>query len=362
MTTDGGGLQAGPRWRRLCLEYVLACARDGSEGGQDAVSAVFWAEHRLDPHPGSIIRFGDGADHAAPDPVVLPHEAASALARVRLVEPTWTLLRDSLGASVDAAKYWQEPDGRDVLAATAELRPVLARASAVIRSAPDADWWGSVAPLGDQWAAPWGPAGHTGSTGSTAEELERWLAATLADEESAARERPRDPRAMWSGEWWSTPPPALIRTTRSLGSDGPAALWWVEDSLGRDEAAATPVDAHPARVVEIDGPEDWADLCRRHPLDVTASRRHDWYRVTGREGRWVIPDWTAVAAEADGVHLTVRGYLSAATRLIDVDGDAASVLAGWNPDETYWFRGIAARPADAQRWRRGADGEWGPAS
>jgi hypothetical protein len=150
--------------------------------------------------------------------------------------------------------------------------------------------------------------------------------------------------------WWSMPPPALVRTTRSLGADGPAGLWWVEDSMGRDEAVATPVDAYPARVVELDGPDDWADLCRRHPLDVSASRRHDWYRVTGRDGRWVVPDWTAVAAEADAVHLTVRGYLSAATRLIDVGDGMASVLAGWNPDETYWFRGMAARPADARRW------------
>lgn len=42
------------------------------------------------------------------------------------------------------------------------------------------------------------------------------------------------------------------------------------------------------------------------------------------------------------MHLTVAGYLNAATRSIPVPGadgqDAASVIAGWGPDVTYWLR------------------------
>ena len=140
----------------------------------------------------------------------------------------------------------------------------------------------------------------------------------------------------------------IVRTTRALGANGPARLWFEEDSFRDDAAVAVPVDGHPARVIEITGPDDWAALCRQHPLDVSAARRHDWYRVTGRVGSWVIPDWRSVAAEADAVHLTVLGYLTAATRPIDVDGERATVLAGWNPDETFWFRGTLARPADEQ--------------
>ncbi len=65
------------------------------------------------------------------------------------------------------------------------------------------------------------------------------------------------------------------------------------------------------------GAADWAHLCRTYPLDVTNSRRHDWYRVTGRGGRWLLPDWSRVADDWDAVHLSGWGYLTAATREID---------------------------------------------
>lgn len=84
-----------------------------------------------------------------------------------------------------------------------------------------------------------------------------------------------------------------------------------------------------------DVPDDWAQLCRRFPLEITAQKRHDWYRTTGRDGRWVLPDWDAVAEVYGGVHLAVAGYLAAAGTAIDVDGDAGSVIAGWAPDETF---------------------------
>lgn len=48
------------------------------------------------------------------------------------------------------------------------------------------------------------------------------------------------------------------------------------------------------------------------PLEVTAARRHDWFRVTGRDGRWVIPDWERVAQEWDATQPTVLGHLNAA--------------------------------------------------
>lgn len=94
------------------------------------------------------------------------------------------------------------------------------------------------------------------------------------------------------------------------------------------------------RVFEISGPQDWIALCRRFPLDVSASRRSDWEDTTGRTGEWVIPDWQAVAGEWDGVHLGVWGYLTTAGRALDVGQGRASVLAGWDPDRTWWFRGV----------------------
>jgi hypothetical protein len=142
-----------------------------------------------------------------------------------------------------------------------------------------------------------------------------------------------------------------------LGAHGPAGLRLIEDSLGWDRATVHPVAVPDgSRILELDGPEAWSELCRRYPLDVTASRRHDWYRTTGRgQGVWVQPNWAAVARDADAVHLTVAGYLTTAGRAVPVRDGVASVLAGWDPDATFWLTGLPT-PAgegdapEAQEW------------
>ena len=156
-----------------------------------------------------------------------------------------------------------------------------------------------------------------------------------------------------SGTWWSIPL-GLIRTVGHI----PAGLNLVEDPEGWDKAAVIPVRG-TGRTFEIRTAEDWISLCRAYPLEVTASRRYDWFQTTGREGRWVIPDWEQVAAEWDAVHLTVLGYLSSATRALQVDADTASVIAGWDPDGTLWLTG-AAREDDIprQEWRRTGEDSW----
>lgn len=135
------------------------------------------------------------------------------------------------------------------------------------------------------------------------------------------------------------------------------ALVWQEDSLGLREASIWTVEPTPTpRVWEIDGPEAWVRLVDRYPLDVTNGRRHDWYKTTGRTGTWFIPDWAAVAADWDAVHLSVAGYLTTATRaLVVADGEAATMLAGWNPDQAWWLTGILATKPSADTWRREDD-------
>lgn len=103
----------------------------------------------------------------------------------------------------------------------------------------------------------------------------------------------------------------------------------------------------------------WAG--RRFPLEVTASRRHDRYRTTGVAGRWTIPDWSLAAAEYDAVHLTVAGYLTTAGRALDVTRDAATVLAGWDPDVTNWLTDVGAAPGPSTTWCRHDPGAaWRP--
>ncbi|GAB3269784.1 hypothetical protein [Arthrobacter pigmenti] len=182
--------------------------------------------------------------------------------------------------------------------------------------------------------------------------MKEWGRNERAEELSAARERPADPRTNWSGSWWSIPL-GLIQTVGQI----PAGLDLVEDSLGWEHATVIPVRG-VGRTYEVHSVDDWVWLCRAYPLEVTASRRHDWFRVTGRDGRWVIPDWERVAVEWDAVHLTVMGYLSSATRILQVDADTATVIAGWDPDSTIWLTD-SAREWDGprQEWHRSFNDE-----
>ncbi|WP_344097084.1 hypothetical protein [Microbacterium deminutum] len=137
------------------------------------------------------------------------------------------------------------------------------------------------------------------------------------------------------------------------------ALELVEDSAGWDAATVIPVRG-TGRELEISSRHDWAELCRAYPLAVTASRRHDWFRVTGRDGRWLIPDWPRIAEEWDAVHLTTFAYLCAATTLIAIDAEYATVIGGWAPDSTLWLTDVAREwEGPRQQWVRlsGSD-EW----
>ncbi|EME23062.1 hypothetical protein G419_03918 [Rhodococcus triatomae BKS 15-14] len=130
-------------------------------------------------------------------------------------------------------------------------------------------------------------------------------------------------------------------------------MWFVEDSMGWERAVTRHVTISAgAKVYEIAGPQAWAELCRRFPLEVTAQNGEDWRLTTGRSGRWVIPDWTRVAGDYAGLHLTAAGYLAAAGTVVDVDADTASVIAGWAPDETYWLTDAALVNGEVQTWVR----------
>ena len=356
-------LLAGPRGRRLLLEYALTADRLSNTQSQNSFhTSVFLAAYHLDVDHGSgVVMFGPGAEKARRT-VVTAEEVADLLTRVVLPEMTATAVRQAMELSMDFARYWQEPDGADVLAATDAVRGALRRVAEHVAQSPWTEWWSTDAALTEQWAVgrSFGDAGLLDDSAvgrPAAEVLSEWSVRTAMEEERAARERPTDPTASVGGEWWSTPP--TLCSSRLLADGTPAGLWFVEDGSGPARAVSRRVIvAEGARVFEVDGAQAWAQLCRRFPLDVTAQKRHEWYRTTGRAGRWVMPDWLRVAEVYDGVHLTAAGYLSAATTEIPVDDDCASVIAGWAPDETYWFTNAARIVADDVRlWVSESDGE-----
>lgn len=333
----------------MCLEYV---ARTDESVG----SAVFWLGREQDPNPGVLLRFVGEGSVCENDPTYTPDEVAALIKAVDLTSIRADIARGSLQASVDLARYWQEPDGQDALAALPAVRGALRRvAERLIAETPELTAPRATA----QWAVDWHPLTEAAPLESApAVILADWTHAQREGEARAARERPADPHARVSGTWWSVPQ-GLV-TTRGRALD---ALELVEDSLGWETATVTPV-LGAGDTLEIGSPEDWADLCREYPMEVTASRRHDWFRVTGQDKRWLIPDWQRVSERWDAVHLTTLGYLSAATQLIEIDEEYASVIGGWAPDSTIWLIGAAeasiegreqwARPRNDWRWSQTA--------
>lgn len=338
MTNLTDSLMRGPRGRRMCLEYVA----NTDEAVRVALLSI---ARELDPNPGVLLRIGDGVVEQEEQPTYTADGVAKLIDGVDLRDVRVDLVRASLQRSVDLARYWQEPDGEDVVAALPSVQRALRRVAERLPAVVP----GLTASQGTaQWAVEWHPIHGTGALASApADVLAEWARDSREEEARAERERPADPRANWSGTWWSVPQ-RLLTTRASV----PDALELVEDSLGWETASVIPVRGS-GETLEIQSAEDWADLCRDYPMEVTASRRHDWFRVTGRHGRWLIPDWQRVAEKWDAVHLTTLGYLSAATRLIDVDAEYASVIGGWGPDSTIWLTDVA-READAGReqWNR----------
>ncbi|MFF2244391.1 hypothetical protein ACFVTM_09460 [Arthrobacter sp. NPDC058130] len=198
-------------------------------------------------------------------------------------------MQAALGRSVDTARYWQAPDGEDVLAALPVIAAALTPVAEQLLAAPGIQWYWQPRRV-EQWAIDWRSAvDRAPLPKSPRQTLSEWGRKERAGEERAAHELPRDPYANVSGTWWSIPH-GLVHTVGQV----PAALSLVEDSLGWEHATTIPVRG-AGRTLEIGTAEDWISLCRKFPLDVTTSRRHDWFRTTGRPGRWVIPDWEQVA-------------------------------------------------------------------
>jgi hypothetical protein len=267
-------------------------------------------------------------------------------------------LLTGLVAAVDNASYWGEPDdearGFADEAARAALRPVAEAVAAAAAGLADVRWWTESIDRSRQRYTQFldeDPLPEPALTGA-AESAAAWLADTREDELSA-HDRPEDPAAPCGGHWWSTP--ALSRlpvTTRGLPDLGAVGLALVEDGFSWQSARLWPVAPRDgARVYEIGGPAQWAELASRYPLDVSKSRRHDWWQATGWAGRWLIPDYVAVAADWDAVHVSVAGYLTTAGIAIPAGDGARTMLAGWDPDATWWLSDVLSSSGPPEIWR-----------
>lgn len=345
-------LLSGPRGRRLCW------------GALDAQSFERTGRYQL-----RGVRDGGAARIL---PVLQSVVAESDLEKCASSSDDVGLL-ELVADSVDCARYWQEPDEVDAALADPYLIDVLRPAAEAIASAPASAWWSSGLALGSQVVVEWF------EDGAQRPRLEGAAVVLATWKEQAERDEVRLRGQTVSGAWWSTPIcslmpeaaarfgsdlPAVNRTTRALPSLGAVGLLLEEDNFGTPSARCWPVHAPRApRVLEIRDDGDWRALTERYRVEVTFGRRGNWDQATGRAGRWLLPDWRLVAEDYDAVHLSVVAYLATSGRALALECEAATLIAGWNADETYWlndvlaFDGapiewIAADHHPARTWRR----------
>ena len=58
----------------------------------------------------------------------------------------------------------------------------------------------------------------------------------------------------------------------------------------------------------------------------------------------LVPDWAAVAADYDGVHVSWAGFLTAEGYVSDLDGGDVTMLRYWFSERTLWLRDVFGEP------------------
>jgi hypothetical protein len=357
----------------------------------DARDALFRLDDAMDPDGGGGVVFAFADENGKPlsksaalsakkhmlkeraadraDPSKLLARLVAGIDATSVPTPSRSDLVGLLSDQVGSARYWQHPDGTDHAAATYEVRAALERVARHL--APACDWMDAPLDRGQAWTISGVQQAEPDLT-SVAAALVR--ARTELQDEEQRHQSAEYPEYEPSGEWWSWlgRPPTSTGPTGTDRRPGPLRLYCEEDEFrdsDEDIVARRLAVTGTDRIFEIRTAQDWADFCSEFPLDVTKSYRGNWWMATGRDSLhpddgtdrgWVIPDLAAAAEHYDGSHLTIATYLEASGTAIPVPPshgrtNGASVIAGWNPDETVWLSDRTV--VETQPWEEDPDSE-----
>lgn len=340
-----GDLVAGPRGRELCgrLAGMPVWDMRHQDASSSTASLVFVAGEPATADPGAVAELPSRVDDDEGAPQLNRDDP---LAGVPI-----------LADVVEDVNYWGGFPAADPLEDPAVLAEIRATAD-MVAAARGCQWWWSHLDRSAQRHVQWTarddpddvylPPPRPGHAARMLRDGDRWAA---EHEQSLHKYRRMPAGSGPGGPWWSCPFPGGFPTTRRLGSLGAVLLAGQEDGFGDTEAVLWSLAvADTARIYELDGPAAWQHLVTTYPRTATATYRHTW-AWTGWDGEWRVPHWAAVARDWDGVHLTVAGYLTTAGRALPI-ATARTLLAGWNPDETYWLAEVVTPSGEPQNWRK----------
>jgi hypothetical protein len=335
-------LLAGPRGRRLCWIGVVEQAfqrrhrYEDWELGREAELRIVKAE--LD----RLVAQSDLSEF-------------SELHEITLLE----LFADT----VDSARYWQNPDEIDVLLAAPELVDALTPVASTLAAIFVSSWFDDHLALDGQVYVDWSAKGDGPPTLKGAAEILR-LWKRGADSRGRWGSPPIAGFSLNEAMTMKKPLPMLATTTQHRPALGAVGLLLQEDSCGMSTATCRPVSpCTSARIFEIDGRDSWRELVESYPVDVTAGVASSWNMASGLTVRWLLPDWSLVAEDYDVIHLPATRYLELSGSVIWLSGGACTLIAGWNPDESFWLNDmleLTGLPSDWESVELSLSRQWSP--
>lgn len=105
-----------------------------------------------------------------------------------------------------------------------------------------------------------------------------------------------------------------------------------------------------ARIYELHVPSDWIALCELHPRVIRLPREFLGWGIDAPSV--LVPDWPAVAAKWDGLHVSMSGLLTTAGLPL-VLGNQACLLEEIDTEQTVWFRPHFDEPEFVGAWHDG---------
>lgn len=300
----------GPRGRFFC--YELAAIASNDDGRSPVYALMFDLAWMFSQHQDGTFRITLG-EEKVPSSKATIAKLAAALDDVDLSGIRSHHLLEAFQASVDEARYWQDPTGTDMVLASSLLREPLSRIATHVASMDEAAWW-------------FGPASG-----------EQWESAYIPEE------LPRDePGSVWEhvDDGWETSPGWGRVSSSRLLDRVPVHALLKEDRLGEDEEGRQILN--PPTVTEVDEGL-WRDLCMRFPNPAKRYRSECLDGHGGPGKPWVSPNWAEVGREYEALHLSLAAYLQLSGAVMDL-GEYRTVITGWDPDVTYYFREVEKGP------------------
>lgn len=142
------------------------------------------------------------------------------------------------------------------------------------------------------------------------------------------------------GERYAQHPERYVYTSTErdgLSSLIAALAWPMNDWEVKLPAARKRVGVQfDARIVEIGSAHDWHELVRRYPADGAHATHPDFPYTSWGVSNGMVPDWSAIARDWDGVHISL--WASVVAEQIRVESDIGwTELWGATGEHTLWL-------------------------